>query len=375
MIAQAEIKRIVEKYDLDKVTIGTLGGHSALDVCRGAKDLGLRTVVVCQKGREKTYSSHYKSRGGRGIVDEVILVDSFADIAREEVQEKLRKLNTIFIHSRYFWVYCNYPDIENKFMVPIFGTRSLIRAEERDQPNNQYFLLEKAGIKTPRRFSKPEEIDRLSIVKASEAERPYEREFFFVKSHEDYLKKSRELVKAGRITPESLKKAVIEEFVLGPQVNLNFFHSPLTKELELLGTDTRRQTNIDGFLRLTARQQLDLGDDARPKYIENGHMAVTLKESLLEKAYELGEGFVKATQQYYKPGIIGPFALQGAITPGPPKEEFIIFDCSLRIPGSPGTRYTPYGHYLYGEDISVGKRIAMEIKAAIENKKLMEVLT
>jgi 5-formaminoimidazole-4-carboxamide-1-(beta)-D-ribofuranosyl 5'-monophosphate synthetase len=67
--------------------------------------------------------------------------------------------------------------------------------------------------------------------------------------------------------------------------------------------------------------------------------------------------------------------LQGALRAGPPKEEFVIFDVSLRIPGSPGTRYTPYAHYLYGEDVSNGKRIAMEIKKAVEENRLPDVLT
>ncbi len=374
MITEKDIQKVVAGYDLSQLTIGVLGGHSALDVCRGAKDLGLRTVVVCQKGRENTYSKYYKTRNGKGIVDEVILVDKFSDIIRQDNQKKLRDLNTIFIHSRYFWVYFDFKDVEDKFLIPVFGTRRLLRAEERDQPKNQYFLLEEAGISTPRRFKKPEEISCLSIVKAAEAARGYEREFFFVKDYDDYRKKSGELVKAGKITAESLKKAVIEEFVLGPQVNLNFFYSPLTGELELLGTDTRRQTNLDGFLRLTAKQQLDLGD-LKPKYVENGHISVTLKESLLEKAFEIGEKFVAATKKHYPPGIIGPFALQGAITAGPPKEEFVIFDCSFRIPGSPGTRFTPYSAYLYGQDISVGKRICMEIISAAKHNRLMEIMT
>ena len=56
------------------------------------------------------------------------------------------------------------------------------------------------------------------------------------------------MIQQGRITEKDFKKAVIEEFVVGAQVNFNFFYSPLTKEIELLGTDMRRQTNIDGIL-------------------------------------------------------------------------------------------------------------------------------
>ena len=375
MISREEIAGIAEKYGKD-VAVGTLGGHSALDVCRGAKDEGLRTVVVCKKGRERTYAEHYLSREGKGVVDEVILVDDFSEITKEKVQERLRDLNTVFVHSRYFWVYCNFEEIENRFRVPIFGTRELVRKEERDEEKNQYFLLEEAGIRTPRRFRSPEDIDRLSIVKAPEAKRNYERAFFFAANHGDYRDSAEALLKAGNVTEDGLKSAVIEEFVTGAQVNFNFFHSSLTGKVELLGTDVRRQTNLDGILRLPADQQKRVLLLQEPvKYVETGHIAVTVKESLLEKAYDAAYRFVRATQKHYPPGIIGPFALQGAIKTEEGKEELVVFDVSMRIPGSPGTRYTPYMNYLYGEDVSVGRRIAMEIRSAVERKELPSIVT
>ncbi len=112
-----------------------------------------------------------------------------------------------------------------------------------------------------------------------------------------------------------------------------------------------------------------------PKYIENGHVAITIKESLIEKAYDIGEKFVLATGKHYPPGMIGPFALQGAVTAGPPTEELVIFDVSMRMPGSPGTMFTPYSGYMYGQNISVGQRVAKEIKTAIKLKKLTAILS
>ena len=375
MITQKQLQETIGKYDKNKLTIGTLGGHSALDVCRGAKDEGLRTVVVCQKGREKTYEKYFKSREGKGVVDEIILVNKFSDITSEGVQQKLRELNTIFVQSRYFWVYCNYKDIENKFLVPIFGSRSILKAEERTGKDNQYRLLEKAGIKTPKRFADPRKIDRLVLVKANEAERGYERAFFLASSYEDYKNKVAEMIGKKIITAAAAKKAVIEEFILGAQVNFNYFYSTLTGELELLGTDTRRQTNIDGILRLTASEQLQAMKYVKPQYVETGHVAVTVKESLLEKAFDAGERLVAAAKKLYPPGIIGPFALQAAITPGPPSEEIIVFDISARIPGSPGIAATPYTNYLYGRPLTTGRRIAMEVRQAIRQNRLMEIVT
>ncbi|HSX23828.1 MAG TPA: DUF1246 domain-containing protein, partial [Candidatus Saccharimonadales bacterium] len=242
-----DVQKILDGYDTAKVRIGSLGGHSALDVCRGAHDEGFETVVVAQKGREQTYAKHFKARDGKGCVDHVITVDKFADIVKPEIQQQLRDLNVVFVHSRYFWVYCDYNQIENDFLVPIFGNRQLVRKEERNEDKNQYFLLEQAGIKLPKQFKSPEEIDRLVIVKAAEAARGYERAFFLASSPEEYQQASGKLVADGVITKESLDAAIIEEFVVGPQLNLNFFYSPLSGEVELMGTDTRRQTNIDGL--------------------------------------------------------------------------------------------------------------------------------
>lgn len=371
------LPEVLKKYNLSQITIGVLGGHSALEVCEGAKKLGFQTVVVAQKGREKTYEKYYKTReGGKGCVDHIILLDKFADIVKPEVQEELRGLNTIFVHNRYFWVYCDWNAIANDFNVPIYGTRHMVRLEERDVENNQYFLLEKAGIRLPKMIASPAEINGPVIVKVNEATRTYERAFFVAVSPEDYKEKSDRMLQSGQITQEGLDKAVIEEFIIGAQVNLNYFYSPLTGELELMGTDMRRQTSMDGFLRLNAQVQNELlAGGYQPSMVETGHVSVTMKESLLEKAFDIGEKFVKATQEFAKPGIIGPFALQGAVAAENGREEFVIFDVSMRIPGSPGTRFTPYTSYLWGHPVSYGERIAMELKEAMAANRLLEILT
>lgn len=363
---------------MSKVTVAVLGSHSALDVCRGAKDEGLKTLVVAEKGRDKTYSNYYKSEGNIGCVDEIIEVEKFKDVILKNVQKKLIAKNSIFIPHRSFEVYVNdYDAIENDFKVPMFGNRKLLRFEERTESPNQYDLLEKAGIKYPKIFKDPKDIDRLVIVKVSEKERGFERAFFIVDSFTGYQKESKRLIKDGRITKIALNNAVIEEFITGPQINFNFFYSALNNRLELIGTDTRRQTNLDGILRLTARLQAKVLSDRKRevKFEEAGHIAVTILESMLEQAFEIGEKFVKATQEMVSPGIIGPFSLQSVITPGPPKKEIVIFDVSPRMPGSPGISATPYSAYLFGKNISMGRRVAMEIKAASANNKLKTITT
>jgi 5-formaminoimidazole-4-carboxamide-1-(beta)-D-ribofuranosyl 5'-monophosphate synthetase len=359
-------------------SIATLGSHSALDVCEGAKKEKFSTVVVAQKGREKTYLGPYKARKRGdtdvGVVDELLLLERFRDIVKKENQEFLGKRKSIFVPNRSFAVYVGYDAIEKEFKVPVFGNKRLLRAEERDVEKNQYHLMEKAGVRSPRKVPSPEKIDRLAIVKVSEATRSYERAFFLARSFEEYEQRSQELIKNGKITEEQRKKATIEEYIVGAHFNFNFFYSPLQQELELLGIDTRRQTNIDGYLRMPADAQLELLKMAQPSTIEVGHIACTLRESLLEQVFDIGERFVHAVQKEYKDGIVGPFALQGAFVEEQ-GERFVCFDVSLRMPGSPGTRFTPYSEYLFRESISFGRRIAMEIKQAEKEKKIGEITT
>ncbi|MEK7217984.1 MAG: DUF1297 domain-containing protein [Patescibacteria group bacterium] len=386
-------KDLLSGYDLQNLAIGVLGGHSALDVCHGARQWGFRTLCVARKGRERTYTEYFRTKElgprtsdegiSKGCIDEVILVEKFADVLRDDVQKKLREMSTIFVHNRYFWVYFDdFSKVENGFNVPIFGSRTLLKLEERDQPYNQYHLLRDAGIRTPTIFAKPEEIDRPVLVKASEAQRGYERAFFLVEDRHSWEAEGSRLEKEGKVTAK-WRQAPLEEFVVGAPVNFNFFYSPLTKELELLGTDTRRQTNLDGFLRMTAREQAKALAHVDLKMIETGHIACTVKESLLEKAFDLGEKFVKATQDLHAKhpeldpsgkGIIGPFALQGAVVAEEGKEDIVIFDVSLRIPGSPGIMATPYSGYLYGQSMSVGERVGMEIRKAVEEGRVGEIV-
>jgi len=351
-----------------KYTIATLGSHSALDICRGAKDAGFKTLVVVQKGRDKTYNEYYKTNKKIGCVDECIMVEKFSDVLNQQVQKQLKKRNAIFLPHRSFEAYLHfdYPAIEHDFTVPMFGNKYLLKLEERGITPNQYDLLRKANIRYPLQFKNPRDIDRVCLVKVLEKERGFERAFFLVDSYKDFQKQSREKLSKGIFTNKQLEQAVVEEFIVGVQVNFNFFYSPIFKRLELLGTDTRRQTNFEGMTRLPVDYQKEVLSRVSIQYEEAGHIAVTILESLLEDAFSIGERFLKASQNMMSPGII---------VPGPPKKEIVVIDVSPRMPGSPGTSATPYTRYLFGKSLSVGDRVAMEIKEAIRNSKLGTIIT
>ena len=54
----------------------------------------------------------------------------------------------------------------------------------------------------------------------------------------------------------------------------------------------------------------------------------------------------------------------------------IVYDVSLRVPGNPIVATTsPYTKYQYGTTLGGGRRIAMEIKRALEENRLSEIVT
>ncbi len=363
---QDKIKQTLAGYDQKKIYIGVLGSHSALEIASGAKQEGFKTVVVCQNGREKTYARYY-----RNIFDKFIFLDKFSDITTPEVVKQLTDLNTVFVPNRSFSVYAGYEAIEQNFVVPLMGNRYLLKTEERTAPKNQLWLLKEAGIKLPRAFKSPANIDCPVIVKVAEKGRAIERAFFYASTPEEYEREAQKRIKAGIITREALNQSVIEEYVIGAKFNANYFWSPLTDEIDLLGFDRRIQTDLDGVLDLPAKEQLEL--NIPTQNIEIGHMGVTMRESQLEKIFEAAERFVNICKKEFPPGMIGLFALQGAVT----KDlEFRVFDVSPRVPGCPCVEPTsPYMKYKYGVEVGPGKRVAMEIKRAARKHRLAEVVT
>ena len=361
-----KIKERISRYNPNKIRIGVLGSHSALEIASGAKQEGFETVVVCQKGRDKTYTKYYNK-----LFDHILLLDKFAEISTTENITKLADLNTIFIPNRSFSVYAGYENIEKDFTIPLLGNRYLLRTEERNTPRNQQYLLKKSGINIPKIFNSPEEIDRLVIVKVPERNRAIERAFFYVASAKEFNKVSEERIKKGIITQDALDDSLIEEYVLGAKFNANFFWSPITNEIDLLGFDRRIQTDLDGILDLPAQEQL--GIKIPSQNIEIGHMGATMRESQIEKVFTAAEQFVETCKQEYPPGMIGLFALQGAVS----KDlKFYVFDLSPRVPGCPCVEATsPYMKYKYGFEVGPGRRVAMEVKLAIKSDRLADVVT
>ena len=385
MIDRNEILDILNEYDQTDYKIGAVASHSALDVFDGAIEEGFSTYAVCRRGREKTYTKYFRTLCDdegfvqRGVVDDWVIYDGFDELTKSDARQDLIDKNVLFIPNRSFTSYCSIDAVENDFRVPLVGSRNLLRSEERGEEHDYYWLLDKAGLPYPEKLDDPQDIDELVMVKLPHAVKKLERGFFSAASYEEYVEKSESLIEQNIITQSALENARIERYIIGPVFNLDFFYSPIEEELsplELLGIDWRFETSLDGHVRLPAPQQMTLNkNQLTPEYTVCGHNSATLRESLLEEAFELAEKYVAATQKFYDPGIIGPFCLQTCVD----KDlNFYIYDVAPRVGGGTNVHMSvghPYGNTQWRIPMSSGRRLALEIRNAIDMDRLDEIVT
>ena len=378
---RSKVLEVLRGYDLDDLRIGMIASHSALDTADGAVEENFRTLAVCQEGREKPYVKYFRAnrdKSGKimnGMIDEVMMLKKFSQILEQENQDILKEKNTLFVPNRSFTSYCGIDAVEDQFQVPLLGSRNLLRSEERGDKMDYYWILEKAGLPYPEPVE-AEDIKELVMVKLPHAVKTLERGFFTAASYEEYCQKADTLLRQNVIDQDGIELARIERYIIGPVFNLDFFYSPISKAIELIGIDWRFETSLDGHCRLPAPQQLTLNDrQINPEYTVCGHNSATLRESLLEKAFVLAEKYVEATQEYYSPGIIGPFCLQTCVD----KDlNFYIYDVAPRIGGGTNVHMAvghPYGNALWRTNMSTGRRLAREVRIALENDCLEKIVT
>ncbi len=300
-------------------------------------------------------------------------------------------------------------------------------------PKSYEYEVHKTGI----RFKEP--INEPLLVKAEHAHREFEREFIFAADSQDLEEKVEREMDAGNLTKEGLERARAEQIVLGPHANFNFFFSPLDAQGEwgdieewyaklykvsveqarvclanqFLSIDERRETILDGLKRLP----VDIQQKLRrvPSFEVTAHVLMSLRESLLKDVHRHADGFLFATREYEPPGIIGAWCLQtlitwdrvskyelkpkvkvdftGGIEPKTavdyglydvPEEKDpymhipITQDVALRHGGGTNVHMgigSQYANAKYRKIMSMGDRIALEIKRAFREKRLDEIVT
>ncbi|MCX8170380.1 MAG: formate--phosphoribosylaminoimidazolecarboxamide ligase [Candidatus Bathyarchaeota archaeon] len=324
--------------------IATLGSHSALQILRGAKDEGFRTIAVCRGDHAFIYK-HF------GVADEVIEIESYSDFPA--VEDALLERNAILIPHASLIAYVDLKAIE-RMKVPYYGNRKILFWES--DREKQRIWLEKAGLNLPKVFKDPSEIDGLAIVKFPGARGG--QGYFLVRNEREFKRKIGDI-----------KEYVIQEYVVGIPVYIHYFYSVIRNELELMGFDRRYESNVDGIGRIPSRFQRDI----KVTYTIVGNFPLMLRESLLPEAFRMGERVIKASREICSPGIYGPFCLETIVTPD---LKFYVFEISARIVAGTNVfmETSPYALIKHGKPMSTGRRIALEIREAIEQGRLKEIL-
>jgi len=359
MITSNDIAKVLSKYDLNKLAIGTLGSHSALNIFKGAKEEGFRTVCICKEKDAIMYKKF-------PLVDEMIFVKDFTELLSEALQEKLRRLNVVLIPHGSFTAYLSTEQLTNSLYVPMFGNRKLLHWEANRKEQEEW--LRKAGLRLPATFKTPEEIDRLAIAKLPGAKGG--RGYFLANSPKSFHKKFTEMVARGLLCEDDMDRIHLQEYALGVNVYPHYFSSIINDDVEFLGVDRRYESAVDAIGKIPASEQLEI--EVNPTYTIVGNIPITLRESLLPELIRMGDNVHKKAKELAPPGIIGPFCLETVITDD---LKIYTFEISARIVGGTniGIGTSPYAYLKYGENMYMGRRIALEIKEALRRKKLHEV--
>jgi 5-formaminoimidazole-4-carboxamide-1-(beta)-D-ribofuranosyl 5'-monophosphate synthetase len=355
VISKERISEILEGYG-EELTIATVCSHSSLQIFDGARKEGFKTIGIAINSPPKYYDAYPKAKP-----DEFLMVDSYPQIL-ERTNELIEK-NAIVIPHGSFVEYLGaqrFTDLE----LPTFGNRNVLEWES--NRNKERDWLTSAGLSMPKEIKNPEEIDRPVLVKYHGAKGG--RGFFIAKDYEDF--------KAKRDPNEEVS---IQEYVVGTRYYMHYFYSPISQEgyklskgtLEMLSIDRRDESNVDGLYRMGNQEELaKMGID--PTFVVTGNIPIILRESLLPKAFAIGEKTVERSLQLFG-GMIGPFSLETIVTDD---LEFKVFEISARIVA--GTNLfvsgSPYAD-LMDENMSTGRRIARELRIAKEKNLLMEVIS
>ena len=360
MISKPEIDKILEKYNPSQITIGTLGSHSALNIFKGAKEEGFKTVCICKKETEIVYKRF-------PLVDQIMRIEDFRELLGDDIQQKLRKANTILIPHGSFNAYVGTEKIMDELRVPLFGNRELLNWETDREKQRKW--LKKAGLKLPKIYKSPDDIECLVIVKFPGAKGG--KGYFLADSKESFQRKAQDMLKRGHLLKRDLENIHFQEYVVGVNVYPLYFHSPLNKEVELLGMDRRYESTVDSIGKIPAREQLQV--NVNPTYTVVGNFPIVARESLLPELLRMGENITLLSRKIASPGIIGPFCLETVITDD---LKIYTFEISARIVAGSnvGIGTSPYAYLKYGEGMYMGRRIAREIKNAVANNELEKVV-
>ncbi len=356
MVSHDRIKKILDSYDKDKITIATACSHSSLQIFHGAKKEGFRTLGIAVNQKTKIYDAFPQAKP-----DEFLFADSYSELL--DKTNELTSRNVVVIPHGSFVEYMT-PTTFEAWQVPTFGNRMVLEWESDREKEREW--LTAAGVKMPRIIDDAQKIDKPVLVKYHGAKGG--RGFFIAKDYPEF-----------KMGIDQTKRYHIQEYILGTRYYVHFFYSPIKQDgyklskgsLELLSMDRRDESNIDEMYKLGSVEELKR-HGFFPSFVVTGNIPIVARESLLPKFFEIGERVIEKSFDLFG-GLIGPFCVESIVTD---QMEVIVFEVSARIVAgtNPYITGSPYSDYIQPE-LSTGRRIAQEIKLGKEKGLLHEIIT
>ena len=339
-------------YEKKGLGMAVFASHSALQLVLGGMEQGVRTALFGPEDRLELYrrfpalSCELVRYAGTETLDG-LADEGFVLVPNGSVVEYVRPENLF------------------RTRIKVFGSRALLGIEA-DQ-RRKMELLRKAGIPTPKEFSTPWLVDRPVIVKFPGARGGMDYE---VTDDPQRISDLQIWALERRIVKDP-SEVMIQEYLIGTTVYAHYFHSPIHNRTEITGFDIRYESDVDGL----RRAPVSIAMRRSPTFTVVGNLPVYPRERLLETFLEYGERFVETVKREAGGKFAGPFCLECVVDSG---LNVFAFEFSGRIVA--GTNVysvhgSPYLALYFGRPMTVGERVALELKTAAETGSLDEVLT
>jgi 5-formaminoimidazole-4-carboxamide-1-(beta)-D-ribofuranosyl 5'-monophosphate synthetase len=305
--------------------------------------------VYCLKGKESIYQRYL-------VAKNIVSINSYEDLLEIKPEK-----DEIFIPHGTIIAALDEKALE--IPIPILGNRKGMLWEMKREKNLQ--LLQEANIRTPQSI-KAEEIRKPSIVKFPGAKGG--EGYFLCSSTAEFETKISDLLDKEKITKNDVLEAQIQEYIIGVTMYPHYFNSIIYDRVEMLGIDRRYETNVDALGRISQEKM-----NISPSYKVVGNQPLIIRESLLPNILEYGDRLIESSRKLFPPGLIGPFCIELALT----TDELVAFEFTSRIVAGTSLYVSgsPYSQILFNEDMSMAKRIAREIKMAMGQRRLDELLS
>src|SRR3989338_11507601 len=137
-----------------KYIITTLGSHSALQILKGAKDEGFKTLVIALNKQISFYQRF-------PFIDEIIGVNAFSEFP--EVEKKLKDKKIIVIPHGSFVAYLEMEG-NKRMTLPYFGNKKVLDFEFDRIKQGDW--LKKSGINTPKEYKNIQDVEFPVIIKS-----------------------------------------------------------------------------------------------------------------------------------------------------------------------------------------------------------------